>query len=91
MVPSEPLILINSCATMAMAYTEVTQEAGVLNYAWGLSVITTDLTNDGLLIFMWERLLEPDFEVNNGDGTLTESLANGVFKHIAGVIAWAPI
>ena len=66
-------------------FTEITREAGVLNYAWGLSVITTDLTNDGLPdIYVGNDYVEPDFfYVNNGDGTFTESLGNGAFNHIS--------
>lgn len=57
-------------------FTDVTKEAGLLNYAFGLGLVTVDINNDGWTdIYVGNDYSVPDFlYINNGDGTFTESI-----------------
>jgi len=66
------------------SFTNITNEAGILNKAWGLSASIGDFNNDKLLdVYVANDFLEPDFlYINQGDGTFKdESLAH--FNHIS--------
>lgn len=55
-------------------FVNVTQQAGVVNKAWGLSASISDFNNDGLPdVFVANDFLEPDFlYINNGNGTFSD-------------------
>ncbi len=57
-------------------FTEVGREAGIVNYAHGLSVLTSDVNQDGWMdIYVTNDYDEPDFlYLNQQDGTFKESL-----------------
>jgi len=63
-------------------FTDVSQQAGIWNRAWGLSVIVSDFNTDGWPdIFVGNDYIEPDYlYINNGDGTFTDRL-NEYFRH----------
>ncbi|HHM20518.1 MAG TPA: VCBS repeat-containing protein, partial [Bacteroidetes bacterium] len=65
-------------------FTDVTKEAGVLNYCWTLGVVTADLNQDGWLdLFVSVDHTEPDrYYQNNGDGTFSE-VSNEKMRHIS--------
>jgi len=57
-------------------FTDVTKQAGILKYAFGLGLITGDLNHDGLVdIYVANDFFLPDFMfINNGDGTFTDQI-----------------
>lgn len=57
-------------------FTDVTIEAGLLNYGYGLGVTATDFNNDGFVDLYVANDFAPHdyYYVNNGDGTFTESI-----------------
>lgn len=65
-------------------FTNVTNEAGIRNYAYGLSVTVSDLDKDGWLdIYVACDYEEPDLlYMNNGDGTFTNK-ANESLRHMS--------
>lgn len=65
-------------------YEDLTEEAGILNKAWGLSASIGDFNNDGWNdVYVANDFLEPDFlYINQQDGTFNEQ--NTEFtKHIS--------
>lgn len=65
-------------------FIDVTAQAGVANFGWGLGVAVGDLNQDGYPdIYVTNDLEVDDFYFkNNGDGTFTESLKNN-FQHVS--------
>ena len=65
-------------------FTNVTKEAGMLNYCWTLGVVAADLNQDGWLdLFVSVDHTEPDrYYQNNGDGTFSE-VSDEKMKHIS--------
>ncbi|MEW4923214.1 VCBS repeat-containing protein [Algibacter sp. 2305UL17-15] len=65
-------------------FTEVTNEAGIRNYAFGLSVSVADYNNDGWTdIYVANDYSEPDnLYINNKDGTFTDNVHTSM-KHIS--------
>ena len=65
-------------------FTNITQNAGISNKAWGLSASIGDFNNDNLLdVFVANDYLEPDFlYINQGDGTFKDE-ALRYFNHIS--------
>ncbi len=57
-------------------YTDVTEEAGVLNFGLALSATASDVNNDGWLdLYVSNDFVSPDFlYINNGDGTFTDQV-----------------
>ncbi|TVR82881.1 MAG: RNA-binding protein [Saprospirales bacterium] len=55
-------------------FTNITEEIGMANSAYGLSVIVSDINLNGLPdIFVGNDYIEPDhLYINNGDGTFTD-------------------
>ncbi|MCH8905114.1 MAG: VCBS repeat-containing protein, partial [Bacteroidetes bacterium] len=64
------------------SFTDVTVEAGIINYGFLLGVVTGDLDKDGLTdIYISNDHMEPNFLYkNNGDGTFT-NIINEALKH----------
>lgn len=65
-------------------FSDVTKEAGILNYGWTLGISTADLDKDG-----WQDIYvtvdhdQPDrYYHNNGDGTFTERVKSSL-RHIS--------
>ncbi|MCH7640179.1 MAG: VCBS repeat-containing protein, partial [Bacteroidetes bacterium] len=56
-------------------FTDVSAEAGIQNFAFGLSATAGDINGDGWMdVFVANDYVIPDFlYLNNGDGTFTES------------------
>ncbi|GJM36609.1 MAG: hypothetical protein DHS20C18_56100 [Saprospiraceae bacterium] len=65
-------------------YTDVSVEAGINNYAYGLNVVAADIDDDGWVdIYVSCDYEDPDFFYhNNGDGTFTD-MAEKQLKHIS--------
>ncbi len=65
-------------------FTNVTREAGILNYCWTLGVVSADLNQDGWLdLYVSVDHTEPDrYYQNNGDGTFSE-VSNEKMKHMS--------
>jgi hypothetical protein len=65
-------------------FTNVSQQAGVANKAWGLSASIGDFNNDNWPdIYVANDFLEPDFlYINNQDGTFTDA-SQTYFNHIS--------
>ena len=65
-------------------FTDVTLEAGILNYGLSIGVIAADFNNDHLTdIYVSNDFHTPDkYYLNNGDGTFTDQL-NACFQHTA--------
>lgn len=65
-------------------FTEVTKEAGIRNYGFGLSISPADYNNDGWIdLFIANDYSEPDhLYINNGNGTFTDSIHQQM-KHIS--------
>lgn len=65
-------------------YIDITQKAGVLNKAWGLSASIGDFNNDNWPdIYVANDFLEPDFlYINNQDGTFTNTILH-TLDHIS--------
>lgn len=66
------------------SFTERTLEAGLVNYAFGLSAVASDLNNDGFMdLYVANDYEEPDqMYMNNGDGTFTNRI-NQSLRHIS--------
>lgn len=66
------------------SFTDITKEAGLLNYGWSLSFITSDFNNDSFQdIYIAVDHGEPDrLFISNGDGTFTDQ-SQTYFKHIS--------
>ncbi len=64
-------------------FSDVTKQAGILNYGWTLGISTTDYNQDGWQdIYVAVDHTEPDkLYENNGDGTFT-NVIDTKFKHI---------
>jgi hypothetical protein len=65
-------------------FTDVTDEAGVRNYGFGLSVITSDFNNDGWPdVFVANDYSEADhLYINQGDGTFKDDVLQAM-SHIS--------
>ena len=65
-------------------YVDITDLAGIVNHAWGLSVVTGDFNEDSYPdIYVANDYLSPDFlYINNQDGTYTESIEK-YFPHMS--------
>jgi len=65
-------------------YTNVTDNAGITNKAWGLSASIGDFNDDNLPdVYVANDFLEPDFlYVNQGDGTFKDEVLT-IFNHIS--------
>jgi hypothetical protein len=65
-------------------FRNVSQQAGIVNKAWGLSASIADYNEDGWPdVYVANDFLEPDFlYINQKDGTFRESLKEH-FKHIS--------
>ena len=63
-------------------FTDVTTEAGILNYSYSLGVVASDFNQDGWTDIYVTSDFQPrdNFYLNNGDGTFTESLKTS-FPH----------
>ncbi len=59
-------------------FTDVTKEAGVLRYGFGLGLVVSDINDDGFSdIYVANDYSQPDFMyINNGDGTFTDKIAD---------------
>jgi hypothetical protein len=66
------------------SFTNVTQEAGLVNKAWGLSGVISDFNNDGWEdIYVANDFMEPDFlYINQKNGTFKNEI-NERMKHIS--------
>ncbi|MGI9569228.1 MAG: FG-GAP repeat domain-containing protein, partial [Desulfobulbia bacterium] len=66
------------------SFTDVTKQAGLLDYAFSLGVIAQDFNTDGHTdIFVSNDYDEPDhYFVNNGDGTFSNEVEKS-FKHLS--------
>ncbi|MEZ4777773.1 MAG: VCBS repeat-containing protein [Flavobacteriaceae bacterium] len=66
------------------SFTKITQEAGLLNKAWGLSAVVSDFNNDGWDdIYVANDFMEPDFlYINQHNGTFKNEI-NSRMKHIS--------
>lgn len=55
-------------------FSDVTRQAGLLRYGYGLGLLTTDINQDGWVdIYVANDFSVPDFLfINNGDGTFSE-------------------
>ncbi len=64
-------------------FVDVTKEAGVLNYGFGLGLAVSDINDDGWPdIYVSNDYSVPDFMyINNGDGTFTDEIKKRT-KHI---------
>ncbi|MEO1261225.1 MAG: VCBS repeat-containing protein [Bacteroidota bacterium] len=64
-------------------FTDVSREAGIFNRAWGLSVMSADINDDGLPdLYVSNDFIMPDFlYINNGDGTFSDKI-HDYFQHI---------
>ncbi len=65
-------------------FTNITKEAGILNYCWTLGAVAADLNQDGWLdLYVSVDHAEPDrYYLNNGDGTFTE-VSKEKMKHFS--------
>ncbi|MCH8329972.1 MAG: VCBS repeat-containing protein [Bacteroidetes bacterium] len=65
-------------------FSDVTREAGLLNYGFTLGVIASDLNNDGFIdLYISNDYEEPDLlYINNGNGTFTNKIL-GAMGHIS--------
>lgn len=63
-------------------FKDVSKEAGIWNFAYGLSVSVEDFNGDGYAdVYVGNDFIQPDFlYINNGDGTFTDRLED-YFKH----------
>nr|MBS0038181.1 VCBS repeat-containing protein [Saprospiraceae bacterium] len=57
-------------------FTNVTEEAGLLRYGFGLGVVAADINGDGYVdLYVTNDYSVPDFLwINNGDGTFTDKI-----------------
>ncbi|GAB4257467.1 MAG: VCBS repeat-containing protein [Saprospiraceae bacterium] len=65
-------------------FVDVSNEAGIRNRAWGLSVTVTDFNNDGWQdVFVGNDYIEPDLVyINNRNGTFSVQTDN-YFRHMS--------
>jgi len=65
-------------------FTDVTQEAGISDYAFSLGIVAQDFNNDGFVdVFISNDYDQPDqYWINNGDGTFFNQLDQS-FNHIS--------
>lgn len=65
-------------------FTDVSEEAGVNNYAHGLNGVASDINGDGWVdLYVSNDYQEPDlYYINNGDGTFTDQTKERL-KHIS--------
>ena len=65
-------------------FTDISKEAGIWNFAYGLSAAVTDFNLDGLPdVYVGNDFIQPDFlYINNGDGTFSDRLPE-YFQHIS--------
>lgn len=65
-------------------FEDITEKAGLLNRAWGLSAAIGDFNDDRLPdIYVANDFIKPDnLYINNGDGTFTDQLQD-YFRHIS--------
>ena len=65
-------------------FSDVTDEAGVRNFSYGLGLGVSDLNGDGLMdIYVSNDYIAPDnMYINNGDGTFTDRLRE-MTRHIS--------
>jgi len=65
-------------------FTNVTEEAGLLRYGFGLGVVAADINGDGWVdLYVTNDYSVPDFlYINNGDGTFTDKI-NEMTKNIS--------
>ncbi len=65
-------------------YTDVSVEAGINSYAYGLNAVASDIDDDGWVdVYVSNDYEEPDYLFhNNGDGTFT-NLNKDQLKHVA--------
>lgn len=65
-------------------FKDVSKEAGIWNFAYGLSSSVEDFNGDGWLdIYVGNDFIQPDFlYINNGNGTFTNRLPE-YFRHIS--------
>lgn len=65
-------------------FTDVSSAAGILNYTYGLGVVTADLNDDGWIDIYVTSDFQPrdHYYVNQGDGTFKESLQS-CFPHVS--------
>jgi hypothetical protein len=63
-------------------FTDVSKEAGIWNFAYGLSVSIEDFNQDGWMdVYVSNDFIQPDFlYINNKNGTFTNRLGD-YFKH----------
>lgn len=61
-------------------FTDVSKEAGIWNFAYGLSVSVEDFNGDGRMdVYVGNDFIQPDLlYINNGDGTFTDRLSEYV-------------
>ncbi len=66
------------------SFSDVTEEAGVLNYGFGLGLVISDINSDGLPdIYVTNDYDVPDFMyINQGDGTFKDKIKKRT-KHIS--------
>ena len=64
-------------------FIDVSKKAGIHNRAWGLSVMSADINDDGLPdLYVANDFIMPDFlYINNGDGTFSDKI-HDYFQHI---------
>ena len=65
-------------------FTDVSQQAGIKNYAYGLNVVASDINEDGFVdIYVSNDYEMPDmFYINNGNGTFTDK-SKEYLKHVS--------
>ncbi len=63
-------------------FTDITQQAGLISAAFGLSVTAQDINQDGWMdLYVANDYIEPDYlYINNKDGTFTDQCSN-YLKH----------
>lgn len=63
-------------------FTDISKEAGILNFAYGLSVSVTDFNQDGWPdVYVGNDFIQPDFlYINNKDGSFSNQLGQ-FFRH----------
>ncbi|MDX2135895.1 MAG: VCBS repeat-containing protein [Saprospiraceae bacterium] len=65
-------------------FTDITKQAGIWNYGYGLSVSVSDFNHDGWTdVFVGNDFMQPDeLYINNKNGTFTDRLGE-YFRHTA--------
>ncbi len=74
----------SSGGTAAIKFTDVSKEAGIQNFAYGLSVGVSDINRDGWPdIYVGNDFIQPDLlYINNRNGTFTNQM-DRYFRHSA--------